>query len=275
MIPAKSMDVLTTSQHLAAIDHNPNSIYVLHEKYERRFPVHRHVKGQLTYVDGGLAYVHIEKNTLVIPARHYIWVPAGMDHFLQVGPSATAIRNLYFWIPEDAPSFYSEMGIFPVNNLLHEMILFTERYVGDIDATDQHYVFLEALRNVLPELSPRHLPTALPTTQHSKLRPILQYLNAHAGELLTLETVSLQFGLSERSLSRLFQTVLSISFLQYLKQLRMVKAVELMLQKDLTLSQIAYATGYNSISAFSNTFYQLTQIRPSQFCQSIRSGLAS
>ncbi|TDO22864.1 helix-turn-helix domain-containing protein [Pedobacter duraquae] len=272
MIPAKSMDVRTTSEHLAAIDRSASSVYVLHEKYERRFPVHNHVKGQLTYVDGGIAYVHVEKNTLVIPARHYIWIPAGMDHFLQVGPSATAIRNIYFSLGNQEPPFYNEMGIYPVNNLLHEMILFTERCSGDVEPTNIHYVFLAGIKNILPELSPRHLPTALPTTQHVRLRPILQYLNAHAAEVLTLGTVSTAFDLSERSLSRLFQTVLSISFLQYLKQLRMVKAVELMLRKDLTLSQIAYATGYNSISAFSNTFYQLTQVRPSQFCQAIRSG---
>jgi transcriptional regulator GlxA family with amidase domain len=50
----------------------------------------------------------------------------------------------------------------------------------------------------------------------------------------------------------------------------MVRAVEMMLQTSLTLSEIAYETGYQSISAFSNTFYQLTKTRPSQFAQSIK-----
>lgn len=50
----------------------------------------------------------------------------------------------------------------------------------------------------------------------------------------------------------------------------MVKAVEMMLQTELTLSEIAYRTGYQSIAAFSNTFYQLTNVRPSQFALSIR-----
>jgi len=87
----------------------------------------------------------------------------------------------------------------------------------------------------------------------------------HVDEPLTLSSVSRQFGFSERTLSRLFQATMDISFLQYLKQLRVVKAVSMMLQKDVTLSEIAYKTGYNSLSAFSNAFYQITNKRPSEF----------
>lgn len=89
-------ELLTTQEYLVHIDKYPRTIYVLHEKSERRFPVHYHTKGQLTYVEGGIAYVHTEGNTYVIPARHYIWIPGQLSHFLQMGNSATAIRTIYF-----------------------------------------------------------------------------------------------------------------------------------------------------------------------------------
>ncbi|WP_342648715.1 helix-turn-helix domain-containing protein [Mucilaginibacter sp. CSA2-8R] len=61
-----------------------------------------------------------------------------------------------------------------------------------------------------------------------------------------------------------------MSFLQHLKPLRVVRAAEMMLQTRLTLSQIAYATDYNSLSAFSNTFYQTTLTWQSDFAGTIR-----
>jgi AraC-like DNA-binding protein len=263
------MENRSAEDYLLYLDKKPGSIFVVHDKVERRFPVHKHNKGQLTYVDGGIAYVHIEGKILVIPARHYLWLPPRLLHFLTVRSSATAIRNLYFSI-EDQNPFYKRMGIYPVDSLLHEMLLFTERVNWEVDKNDNHYIFLKALLNVLPEISNNILHTVLPVTRNERLLPILKFMEAHISEDINLAKISKEFAISERSLSRVFQAELSISFLQYLKQLRMVRAVELMLQTGLTLSEIAYETGYQSISAFSNTFFQLTKVRPSQFAQSIR-----
>ena len=259
MIPDILMETLTTQDHLLQIDKQPRSVYVLHEKSERRFPVHKHVKGQLTYVEGGIAYVHIKDSTYVIPARHYIWIPKDLEHFLQVRYSMTAIRTLYFYTYDDKHNpFYSRMGIYPVTNLLQEMLLYAERWNGHILPSNKDYAFLSAIKNILPQLSTQALPIVLPTSTNERIQPILQYLNTHVDEPLTLSGVSKLFGFSERTLSRLFQANMNISFLQYLKQLRVVKAVGMMLQKDVTLSEIAYNTGYGSLSAFSNAFYQIT-----------------
>ncbi|GGC53252.1 AraC family transcriptional regulator [Pedobacter quisquiliarum] len=256
-------------EYLHYIDATPDAIFVLHEKLERRFPVHQHTKGQLTYVDGGLAYVHVQDKILVIPARHYIWIPPGLLHFLTVRSSATAIRTIYFTL-DTTETFYQQMGIYPVDSLLLEMLLFTERFEWEVGKTNRYYPFLKALFNILPDISNNHLHTVLPVTRNERLVPILKYMEEHVSEVLSLSSISKAFSISERTLSRIFQSELSISFLQYLKQLRMVKAVEMMLQTELTLSEIAYRTGYQSIAAFSNTFYQLTNVRPSQFAQSIR-----
>ena len=44
-----------------------------------------------------------------------------------------------------------------------------------------------------------------------------------------------------------------------------MKAIEMMLKTDLTLSEVGYCVGYESLPAFSNTFFQLTNLRPSEF----------
>ena len=258
--------MLTTAEHLKNIDEQEGSVYVLHEKTERRFPVHKHKKGQLTYVEGGIAFIHIKDKTYVIPGRHYVWVPKGLEHFLQVRSTATAIRTLYFFAHDDHTNvFYSHMGIYPVNDLLLQMISYSERWNGHVNPGNFGFQFLSAIKEILPEISKTPLPIAVPTTQNERMRPIILYIDKHLSEELSIEKLSKEFGIGERTMSRLFQSTLQLSFLQYLKLVRIVRGIAIMLQTTKSLSEIAYETGYGSISAFSKAFYQLTNTRPSDF----------
>ena len=255
-----------TEEYLLKIDLHSDSVLVVHEKLERLLPIHSHTKGQLTYVDGGMAYIHVENKTYIIPARHYVWIPKGLEHFVKVRNSATVTINIYFYTYDDDQSpFYTQLGIYPVNNLLLEMLLFTENWAGFIEKADLPFAFLSAIKNILPHLGTKSFPIALPTTSHARLRPIILYLSQHFAEPVTLENLSKRFGMGQRTLSRLFQSTMNLSFLQYLKLLRVVKAIEMILQDDKSTSEIAYLTGYNSLAAFSKAFHQLTNIRPSDF----------
>jgi len=259
------MPLSNTEEYLNRIDLKPKSVYVVHEKLERLLPLHAHSKHQLTYVEGGVAYVHTADKTYIIPARHYVWVPKGLEHFLKVRNAATVTRNLYFSSENEQDPFYQKLGIYPVTTLLFEMIVFTEKWTGYIEKKDASYHFMAAIKDILPLLRTKSFPIAVPTTSNAKLRPIVLYMAQNFSQPLTLDEISSRFGLGERTLSRLFQSTMSISFLQYLKLIRMVKAIEMILQGDLSNTEIAYLTGYNSVAAFSKSFYQLTNIRPSDF----------
>ena len=259
------MPVLDTREYLQNIDLKSKSVYIVHERLERLLPLHSHSKHQLTYVEGGVAYIHTAAKSYIIPARHYVWIPKGTDHYLRVRSSATVTRNLYFYVEKDESPFYHKLGIYPVNTLLFEMIVFSENYNGYIEKKDLAYHFMAAIKDILPQLSTKAFPVALPTTTNAKLRPIVLYMAQNYSQPLTLHEISSRFGLGERTLSRLFQSTMSISFLQYLKLIRIVKAIEMILQGDLSTTEIAYLTGYNSVAAFSKAFFQQTNIRPSDF----------
>lgn len=145
------------------------------------------------------------------------------------------------------------------------MIKYTETWDCHILLGDNRYTFLSIIKGILPDISDKRLAIALPFIDNERIKPILDWIQNRISDADSLKSIGSQFGLDERSLSRLFQSTLDISFLQYLKLLRIVKAIELMLQTDLSISEIAYAVGYSSLSSFSNTFYQLTNFRHSDF----------
>lgn len=249
---------------LPEIDRKPGSVFVMHEKSEKLIPLHKHAKGQLSYVEGGLAYVVVNARTFVVPPRHYFWIPKGMPHILRVGFSATVLRSLYFYgADDDSDPFYSKLGIYPANELLIQMITFTEKWDGKhVVKTDGNFEFFIALKKLLPQLKNTALPIVLPTTDDERLNKILKYLEKTLDERHGLKSVSARFNLSERSMSRLFQNNLHVSFLQYLKTLRIIKALELLLKTNKTVSEIAYGVGYDTLGAFSNSFYLFTRLRP-------------
>ncbi len=259
------------ADYLNEIDVYPDSVYVMHEKVERKFSMHSHIKGQLTYVEGGIAFCNLPDKSYVIPARHYIWIPKQQEHYMQIRHSkSTTTRNLYFYSQDDhLTPFYNKMGIYPVNDLLLEMINYSARWERHVLPGDPGFRFLSSIKDILPDISTSALPVALPTTQHERLRPVLQYIAQSFDQQLTLETVSSQFDMSPRTLSRLFTNILDMSFVQYLQTLRVVRGIEMILQTNQTLSEIAYQTGYSSIAAFSKVFYQLTNKRPSSFQQDV------
>ena len=76
-----------------------------------------------------------------------------------------------------------------------------------------------------------------------------------------------QFGFSQRSLSRLFQADLGMSFIQFYTILRILKALQLLLEEKLPVNDVAIMVGYSSIPTFSNTFYNLMGFRPSDYAK--------
>jgi AraC-like DNA-binding protein len=54
-----------------------------------------------------------------------------------------------------------------------------------------------------------------------------------------------------------------MSFLQYLKTIRMVRAIEMILKTTDPIGEIAFKLGYSSIASFSDSLLEFTNSRPS------------
>jgi transcriptional regulator GlxA family with amidase domain len=145
------------------------------------------------------------------------------------------------------------------------MLSFSEKWQGDYEKGSWEFEFLSTLKKVLAKENLKKFQIQLPTTEDQRLNAITGYLRNRLNESLTLEDVAKLSGISVRSLTRLFQTKLHITFIQYLKMLRVIRAMELIKDTDLSMTEIAYEIGYSNISAFSNNFQQLTHMRPTDF----------
>lgn len=256
------MDIL--EQLIDSVDHHSGSILVVRQQTEQRLPSHQHDKAQLLLVYGGIAYLQTDEKDFYIPSNHYIWIPKNYAHNLMFNTQDLYIINIYF-PGKSSGQFYDELGIYPVSKLLSEMLAFSEKWHGDYFKGSWEFEFLTTLRNLLSKECLRKFSIQLPTTDDQRLNHIIDDLRNKLSENLTLEGTAKESGMSVRSLTRLFQAKLHITFIQYVKMLRIIRAMELIKDTDLNMTEIAYEIGYSNISAFSNNFLQLTNMRPSDF----------
>ncbi|WP_020597314.1 AraC family transcriptional regulator [Spirosoma panaciterrae] len=261
--------------YLTEVDKYADTVYCMHERMgENDIPPHTHRKAQFLYTEGGIVHVAIPGKTFFLPARHYMWIPPGIAHSIHASSPEVIMRNLYFPLEEDDPAFYFEAGIYPVNDLLFQMIIFSNRWSGDVDQTNGNWsLFARAIKAVLPEISSYNLPLALPYAKDKRLSDIIDYMGNNLQEPLTFPDLARRFGFSERSLSRLFRQDLGLSFIQYLTIQRMLLALELLLDNHTSVKEIAALVGYNSVPTFSTTFYKLIGIRPSDYVKLNDNGL--
>ncbi|WP_245574885.1 AraC family transcriptional regulator [Aequorivita capsosiphonis] len=261
------LDSTVLHPFLQKVDEYPEAIFIHHTRIEEKLSMHSHQKHQMAYVEGGVAFLNTQKNSYFFPARHFIWIPAGLEHQVASRTSVKMAHNFFFPADLFPPNDRLQRGgIFPVTDLLKEMIYHCEDWTGNIMAADNtKYEFMIAFRNIVIEAATNPLPVVLPTTKNERLRPVLVYIHRHIDQPLYLENVAAEFGYSPRTLSRLFQKNISTSFLQYIKLTRVIKGMELLLQTDLSISEIAYSTGHSSLAAFSYAFQQIVNRSPTEF----------
>lgn len=98
-----------------------------------------------------------------------------------------------------------------------------------------------------------------------KFVAICKYVNEHCTEDLSLEDISERAGFSKYHFSRLFKDFTNTSFHKYLNIQRISYAESLLLDPNLSITEVAIASGFNSISAFMRMFKLIKGCTPTEF----------
>lgn len=99
----------------------------------------------------------------------------------------------------------------------------------------------------------------------TKFIDVCNYINENCTKDLTLDTISSYAGFSKYHFSRLFKDFTGVTFYKYLNQKRISYAQTLLLNPDNSITDIAYDSGFESISAFIRMFKILNDCTPSEY----------
>lgn len=99
---------------------------------------------------------------------------------------------------------------------------------------------------------------------------ILDYIDKHYNENLSLQTLADTFSLSREHLSRTFKTYMDTTFKKYLTSIRVHHAYQDLIDSDLSILQIALDNGFSDARAFSSAFYSFYGETPLKYRKSTK-----
>ncbi|MBD2844126.1 helix-turn-helix transcriptional regulator [Paenibacillus sp. IB182496] len=109
------------------------------------------------------------------------------------------------------------------------------------------------------------LPLHLDTPIHGKISEVVRYINHHYEEPIKLQLLADRFYISPYHLSRMFKEVTGFSLTDYLTLTRVKEAQRLLRESELSITEVAAATGFNNFSHFGKTFKKITRLTPRDY----------
>jgi AraC-like DNA-binding protein len=100
------------------------------------------------------------------------------------------------------------------------------------------------------------------------LRRVRDYVESHLDQTIEVESLAAAAGLSTYHFARAFKQSEATTPHGFVLERRIAKAQELLRRRDLTLSEIAIATGFADQSHFTRRFREVVGMAPGQFRKS-------
>ncbi|MEO1764641.1 MAG: AraC family transcriptional regulator [Cyanobacteria bacterium J06629_18] len=98
-----------------------------------------------------------------------------------------------------------------------------------------------------------------------KLQQAIDYIQSNLAEEISLESIANELGISRYYFCRLFKKSMGISPYQYLIESRIERAKELLIQPDISITDVALKVGFYSQSHFTKYFKKVVGVTPKEF----------
>lgn len=227
------------------------------------FDWHTHRWSHLLYAVRGMMRVEVADSLWLLPPQRAIWVSADVPHRTDC-LTPTHFHSIFF-----APNQIVKpmpIRVFDVTPLAREMIRFASRWQERRDPDDpvaNH--FFEMLLLLCKEWMAEGLTALrLPRPQSDAMGQVVDYILGGV-DAADLNTAADLIAVSPRTLRRQMQREMQTTWRQFLHDARMLRAMELLGTGEQTVTEVAFAVGYQSLSAFTKAFTLFTGERPSQW----------
>lgn len=103
------------------------------------------------------------------------------------------------------------------------------------------------------------------STMNKSIQEVLDYVEDHFHEEISLKGIAEIVHLNASYLSSLFKEEVEMTFIEYLTRRRLQEAKKLLIQTDLTVNEIAEKVGYHTAKYFIKLFKQYEKATPSSY----------
>ena len=222
------------------------------------FPMHWHDRMELLYVSRGTVKIHSEGKRIEVGERQIAAIAPRQMHCGFTASESVVYHTIIFVVEKFCnASGASDKYLRP---LLKEEIRFDK--AADDASLQRATEGLEIIGLLYPYCISEG---RVIRQQDESFGPILEYVNAHFAEKLSLESISRMFGYNQSYFCRRFRKITGIPFSRYLQLLRMECAQKLLQNTGEGIASVAMQCGFADVGYFSNCFKKSFGFTPAQF----------
>lgn len=253
----------------------PFEIIDTHSSHTVDFKSQRHAfsseeepAGQLVCCQSGEIELYGHSGEWIIPAGYMVYIPPGRMFRIRIRiPSSGLVikfcRNEVAWR-------HNGCWVGPINDIASHLVNYSLKWSSE-DARSKRLgkAFFLTLGEMVPGWFTHERIMWTPYAENSSIQKAIDYARQR-GPGVALPEVASHVGMSERTLRRHMQSELGQTWRDFIRELRMNKAMELLRKERKSVTETAFEVGFSSSSAFSNAFLEYVGRTPSAFAKNVR-----
>lgn len=255
------------------------------------FPWHWHDEFEFGHILGGSILYKTNHHEFLLTEGDGIFINSGALHYLQpVEPVARTVLHSQFFdqsfLAGYPGSLYDVKYVAPVQETKaldavplyrkdKSSALFLEKLAlcEEISLKNQPFSELR-IRSIFSELWETVYSWALAkkdskgtydSAEDGRIKQMLSMIREHYSEKITARDLAATAHISERECYRIFRNILGVTPGDFIENIRLQKAQELLRYTDKSILEISLETGFGTSSYFCKTFKARHQITPNQY----------
>lgn len=209
---------------------------------------------------------------LVIP-NHIIFIPAHRPFNLRTSSGMRA--HVAFLHPDDHAWHHHGCWVTQADSLAHEFFAHILRISAkEPQGSDTLRQMFRTLSYLCRDWFANPKMLWMPAAKSQEMRGFVAYVRGHLSDVTVLAACG-ACNLARRTMQRLSQEEFSFGLKTLITEVRMMRAMELLVKGDISVETVARSVGFSSLGAFTFAFSERVGVSPGEFKQRNRAALRS
>lgn len=268
------------------VEYENKRSFLLHDNYDNEaYPVHWHNAVEILMPLENFYIVNSIDKEYVIPVHDVLIIPPAELHSMPAVPGHRIILQCDNSVLADIPAFEPVMRGFSspmlidssLDRSLHCLAKKTMLNIFELNSRKSELADVKiyiALLNLLVAVREFKIEQAkifldcddTEIDEYSeKFGLVMKYIDANYMYDISLEQLADVAGYSKYHFSRIFKQYNSMSYLQYINARRIKNAEILLLDPDISVTEVAMRSGFKSLTTFNRIFKEIKHCTPTDF----------
>lgn len=236
------------------------------------YDAHMHRHPEIVYVRKGSVLLKSGSNSEIISAGEFGWIPSNCIHSYE--NVCDSVVDVCIVSEDYIPSFAKEInGKTPDKakfTCRNSVKWFVDAELFSADKTPDFYTLKSVMYAMVGEIISQISFETISTKNDILINNLVKYVSENFTNNINLKTAASVLGYEEHYLSRCFHDLIPMHFSKYVNLYRLDTACMLFQHTDLSVSEVAMQSGFQSLRTFNRAFRDFTGKSPSDFIKNKR-----